>query len=53
MEIDNNLIGNAVRPLAIGRKNFLICGSHQAAQMAAGMYSFRSSCKENNINELE
>jgi hypothetical protein len=52
-EIDNNLIENAVRPLAIGRKNLLICGSHQAAQIAAGMYSFRTSCKKNNINELE
>lgn len=53
MEIDNNLIENAVRPLAIGRKNFLFCGSHQAAQMAAGMYSFMASCKKNNINEFE
>jgi ribosomal protein S19 len=52
-EIDNNLIGNAVSPVAIGRKNFLICGSHQAAQMAAGMYSFRTSCKKNKINEFE
>jgi hypothetical protein len=52
-EIDNDLIGNAVRPLAIGRKNFLFCGSHEAAQMAAGMYSFRNSCKKNKINEFE
>jgi hypothetical protein len=53
MEIDNNLIENAVRPLAIGRKNFLFCGSHQAAQMAAGMYSFMASCKKKKINEFE
>jgi hypothetical protein len=52
MEIDNNLIENAVRPLAIGRKNFLFAGSHQAAQMAAGMYSFMASCKKNKINEF-
>jgi hypothetical protein len=50
MEIDNNLIENAVRPLAIGRKNFLFAGVHQAAQMAAGMYSFMASCKKNKIN---
>jgi hypothetical protein len=53
MEIDNNLIENAVRPLAIGHRNFLFCGSHQAAQMAAGMYSYMASCKKNKINELE
>lgn len=53
MEIDNNLIENAVRPLAVGRKAFLFAGSHQAAEMAAGMYSFMASCKKNNINEFE
>ena len=53
MEIDNNLIENAVRPLAIGRKNYLFAGSHQAAEMAAGMYSFMASCKKNKINEFE
>lgn len=53
MEIDNNLIENAVRPLAIGRKAFLFAGSHQAAEMAAGMYSFMASCKKNKINEFE
>jgi hypothetical protein len=53
MEIDNNLIENAVRPLAIGRKNFLFCGLNQAAQMAAGMYSYMTSCKKNKIKEFE
>lgn len=53
MEIDNNLIENAVRPLAVGRKAFLFAGSHQAAEMAAGMYSFMASCKKNRINEFE
>jgi transposase len=53
MEIDNNLIENAVRPLAIGRKNYLFAGSHQAAEMAAGMYSFMASCKKNNLNEFD
>jgi len=39
VEIDNNLAENAIRPLAIGRKNFLFAGSHQAAEMTAAMYS--------------
>jgi transposase len=53
MEIDNNLVENAVRPLAVGRKAFLFAGSHQAAEMTAAMYSFMASCKKNGINEFE
>ena len=53
MEIDNNLVENAVRPLAIGRKAYLFAGSHQAAEMTAAMYSFMASCKKNNVNEFE
>lgn len=49
-EIDNNNIENAVRPLALGRKNYLFAGSHQSAQHAAMMYSFFASCKANQIN---
>jgi transposase len=53
MEIDNNLVENAVRPMAIGRKAYLFAGSHQAAEMTAAMYSFMASCKQNKINEFE
>ena len=49
-EIDNNNIENAVRPLALGRKNYLFAGSHQSAQHTAMMYSFFASCKANNVN---
>jgi len=47
--IDNNLIENAIRPLALGRKNYLFAGSHKAAQKAAMMYSFFASCKINDV----
>lgn len=50
IELDNNLIENAIRPMAIGRKNYLFCGSHKAAQNAAMLYSFFGSCKMQNIN---
>lgn len=53
IEIDNNLVENAIRPLAIGRKNYLFAGSHEAAEMTAAMYSFMATCKKNDINELE
>ena len=51
--IDNNQIENAVRPLAIGRKNYLFAGSHEAAQRAAMLYSFMGTCKKNEINPFE
>ncbi len=31
LEIDNNLVENAIRPVALGRKNYLFAGSHKAA----------------------
>jgi transposase len=49
-EIDNNNIENAIRPLAIGRKNYLFAGSHQAAQNIAMFYTFFATCKANDIN---
>lgn len=53
IEIDNNLVENAIRPLAIGRKNYLFAGSHDAAEMTAAMYSFMATCKKNGVNELD
>ena len=53
IELDNNLIENAIRPMAIGRKNFLFCGSHKAAQNAAMLYSFFGSCKMQGVNPRE
>jgi len=51
-EIDNNLIENAIRPLALGRKNYLFAGSHKAAQHAAMFYSFFATCKINDVEPL-
>ena len=52
-EIDNNLIENSIRPVALGRKNYLFAGSHEAAQRAAMIYSFFATCKINNIEPSE
>jgi len=52
LEIDNNLVENAIRPVALGRKNYLFAGSHQAAQRAAMIYSLLGTCKVNGINPL-
>ena len=50
LQIDNNLTENAIRPVALGRKNYLFAGSHQAAQHAAIFYSLFATCKAKNIN---
>lgn len=50
LEIDNNLIENAIRPVALGRKNYLFAGSHAAAQRAAMIYSFFAMCKYHQVN---
>ena len=48
--IDNNGVENAIRPLAIGRKNYLFCGNHDAAVRAAIVYSLFSSCKAHGVD---
>ncbi len=50
LEIDSNLVENAIRPLAIGRKNYLFAGSHNAAKDIAMFYSFFATCTKNNID---
>jgi len=52
-KIDNNLIENAIRPLALGRKNYLFCGNHDAAENAAIMYSLLGCCAAVDINPRE
>lgn len=51
--IDNNHIENKIRPLALGRKNYLFAGSHEGAHRSAMIYSFTASCKAHGINPLE
>lgn len=50
LNIDNNPVENAIRPVAIGRKNYLFAGSHEAAQRSAMLYSLLGTCKLNGIN---
>ena len=53
IQLDNNAIENKIRPLALGRKNFLFTGSHEGAKRIAMMYSFFASCKEADVNPYE
>jgi transposase len=53
VEIDTNLIERSIRPIALGRKNYLFAGSHDAAQNAAIIYTLLSTCKLQDINPYE
>lgn len=50
LQIDNNPVERAIRPVAIGRKNYLFAGSHDAAQRAAMIYSLFTTCTLQGIN---
>lgn len=50
LEIDSNLIENAIRLLAIGRKNYLFAGNHGTAENIGMFYSFFGTCKKNDID---
>ncbi|QZT37204.1 IS66 family transposase [Halosquirtibacter xylanolyticus] len=43
--IDNNFVENKIRPVAIGRKNYLFAGSEDGAQRSALFYTLSAMCK--------
>jgi hypothetical protein len=49
-KIDNNGAENGIRPLALGRKNHLFCGNHEAVRRTAIIYSLLGTCKQNQVN---
>lgn len=53
LEIDNNLVENAIRPIAIGRKNYMFAGSHDAAQRSAMIYSLVGTCKLKGVEPFQ
>lgn len=53
LQIDNNPVENAIRPVVLGRKNYLFAGSHDAAQRSAMVYSLLATCRMHNINPYE
>ena len=50
LNIDNNPVENSIRPVALGRKNYLFAGSHEAAQRSGMLYSLLGTCK---LHEIE
>ena len=50
LPIDNNLVENAIRPIAIGKKNWLFSGSERAGQRAAVIQSLLGTAKLNGLD---
>jgi hypothetical protein len=50
IEIDNNLVENAIRPTAVGKKNWLFIGEAGAGQRGAIIYTVIESCRRRGID---
>ncbi|MCD4655639.1 transposase, partial [bacterium] len=49
LPLDNGEVERAIRPVAIGRKNYLFAGSRRGAKNAAVIYSLLAGCALNDI----
>ena len=50
LEIDNNRVENAIRPTAIGKKNWLFIGAADAGQRGAILYTIVECCRRRGID---
>lgn len=50
LEIDNNLVENAIRPTKLGMKNYLFFGNAEAGTNNALLYTLIENCKLHNLN---
>jgi transposase len=50
LEIDNNAAERSIRPIAVGRKNYLFAGSDEGGKRAAAMYSLMGTAKMHGID---
>lgn len=53
LKLDNNAAEQAIRPVTLGRKNFLFVGSERGGETAAIFMSLIATCKANKINPYE
>lgn len=52
-EIDNNAAERMMKPICLGRKNYLFCGSEQCARNASLIYSIIETCKMNGLRPVK
>ena len=50
LEIDNNLVENAIRPTAVGKKNWLFFGGEEPGWVSAAAFSVITSCRNRGLN---
>jgi transposase len=50
LAIDNNVSENALRRIAVGRKNWLFCGSDNGGRTAAILFSLIASCQRHHVD---
>jgi transposase len=50
LEVDNNVAENAMRGIALGRRNYLFAGSDSGGERAASIYSLVTTAKLNGLN---
>jgi transposase len=50
VEIDNNLVENAIRPTALGKKNWLFIGADTAGDRSAILYTVIESCRRRGLD---
>mgnify|MGYP000885027651 FL=1 len=50
LDIDNNAAENALRRIAVGRKNWLFCGSDNGGTTAAILFSLVASCQRHRVD---
>ena len=48
--LDNNLAENEIRPITLGRKNYLFCGNHESAENICVIQSLLATCRNHDIN---
>ena len=46
----DNLAENVIRPITLGRKNYLFCGNHEAAANMSIVCSLLATCKSHNVS---
>ena len=52
LDPDNNICESQLRDIALGRRNYLFSGSHEAARRAAGLYSLLRTCAQYGVPPL-
>ncbi len=51
LKLDNNLVENEIRPITLGRKNYLFCGNHESSENMCVIQLLLATCRNHDINQ--